>query len=276
MSNIDKNTVSSFGDEWTRFDQLALKEDEHKYLFDKYFHIFPWNILPKNSEGFDMGCGSGRWAKLVAPQISKLNCIDPSIEALKVAKKNLYNFKNINFIHAGVSDKPLPSNSQDFGYSLGVLHHVPDTSLALKKCIEMLKPGAPFLVYLYYRFDNRSFLYFLLWRISDLMRKFISLMPSNLKLIVTNFLAAVLYFPLARFALFGEKIGLKVDGWILSSYRRTSFYTMKTDSRDRFGTPLEKRFTKIEIEKMMTESGLESIRFSDNFPFWCAVGTKKY
>ena len=42
---------------------------------------------------------------------------------------------------------------------------------------------------------------------------------------------------------------------------------MKTDSRDRFGTPLEKRFTKIEIEKMMIESGLESIRFSDNFPF---------
>ena len=37
------------------FDQLSLKNEEHKYLFDKYFHIFPWNILPQNAEGFDMG-----------------------------------------------------------------------------------------------------------------------------------------------------------------------------------------------------------------------------
>ena len=34
-----------------------------------------------------MGCGSGRWAQLVATKISKLNCIDPSKEALEVAKK---------------------------------------------------------------------------------------------------------------------------------------------------------------------------------------------
>ena len=90
MSNIDKKTISSFGDEWARFDQIGLKNQEHKYLFDKYFHIFPWSILPQNAEGFDMGCGSGRWAKLVAPRISKLNCIEPSIEALKVAKKKSF------------------------------------------------------------------------------------------------------------------------------------------------------------------------------------------
>ena len=101
-------------------------------------------------------------------------------------------------------------------------------------------------------------------------------MPSKLKLLITNTLAAVLYFPLARLALFGENIGLKVDNWILSSYRKTSFYTMRTDSRDRFGTPLEKRFTRLEIEKMMVKAGLEEIHFSENFPFWCAVGKKKY
>lgn len=276
MSNIDKKTISSFGDEWTHFDQLGLKNEEHKYLFDKYFHIFPWNILPQNAEGFDMGCGSGRWAKLVAPRISKLNCIEPSIEALNVAKKNLSKTKNVNFINAGVSDKPLKTNSQDFGYSLGVLHHIPDTLAALKNCIEMLKPGAPFLIYLYYKFDNRSFFYVFLWYISDLLRRCISQMPPKLKLLITNTLAAVLYFPLARLALLGENIGLKVDNWILSSYRKTSFYTMRTDSRDRFGTPLEKRFTRSEIEKMMVKAGLEEIHFSENFPFWCAVGKKKY
>ena len=106
-------------------------------------------------------------------------------------------------------------------------------------------------------------------------RRIISIMPSSLKSSLTNIIAMLVYFPLARLALFGEKIGLKVDKWLLSSYRRTSFYTMRTDSRDRFGTPLEKRFTRSEIKSMMLTAGLNEIRFSDHFPFWCAVGKKK-
>jgi hypothetical protein len=50
---------------------------------------------------------------------------------------------------------------------------------------------------------------------------------------------------------------------------------MRTDALDRFGTPLEQRFTRAQITKMMTAAGLENIRFSDGFPFWCAVGFKR-
>jgi hypothetical protein len=50
---------------------------------------------------------------------------------------------------------------------------------------------------------------------------------------------------------------------------------MRTDSRDRFGTPLEKRFSKSQIGKMLESAGLEDIEFSDKAPFWCAVGRKK-
>jgi hypothetical protein len=50
---------------------------------------------------------------------------------------------------------------------------------------------------------------------------------------------------------------------------------MRTDARDRFGTPLEKRFTKNEIYEMMVQSGLEKIRFKNGSPFWTAIGFKK-
>jgi hypothetical protein len=49
---------------------------------------------------------------------------------------------------------------------------------------------------------------------------------------------------------------------------------MKTDALDRFGTRLEKRFTKKEIEHMMQQAGLKNIKFSDHEPFWCACGIK--
>lgn len=275
MNNIDQKTVNSFGDEWKRFNQKKLFGKEHKNLFDAYFHIFPWETLPKKAQGFDMGCGSGRWASLVAPKVSQLTCIDPSDVVLDVAKNRLKDFSNITYVNAGVSDNPLPQNSQDFGYSLGVLHHIPNTVEALKDCVKILKPGAPFLIYLYYKFDNRPLWYALVWRVSDIIRRLISSTPPGLKAILTNLIAFAIYLPLARMSLIAEKIGFNVNNWLLSSYRTTSFYTMKTDSRDRFGTPLEKRFTRLEITEMMQIAGLDNIKFSDRTPYWCAVGQKK-
>lgn len=272
MRNIDPKTVSSFGDEWSRFDQEGVDPVERDFLFETYFGIFPWDRLPDNAQGFDMGCGSGRWAALVAPRVGGLTCIDPSAQALAVAKRRLSHLSNVRFVNASVSDRALAPESQDFGYSLGVLHHVPDTISALRDCVRMLKPGAPFLVYLYYRFDNRPFWFVWLWRISDVLRRITSIMPPKIKSVATDLFAILFYLPLARVALVGEKFGLVVDNWPLSSYRKTSFYTMRTDSRDRFGTPLEKRFTRSEIIEMMQGVGLVNIQFSDSFPFWCAVG----
>lgn len=152
--NLDNKTVDGFGDEWSRFDQTGMADDDARRLFDGYFYVFPWASISKDSEGFDLGCGSGRWAKLVAPKVGQLHCIDPS-DAIKVARKNLKDLKNCIFHCAGVDDIPVVDHSMDFGYSLGVLHHIPDTYAALSSCVQKLKPGAPFLLYLYYAFDNR-------------------------------------------------------------------------------------------------------------------------
>lgn len=271
--NLDADTVTSFGDEWSRFDQFKLSEAEASKIFEEYFAIFPWETLPENASGFDMGCGSGRWARLMAPRIGHLHCIDPS-SALDVAKKALADSPNVTFHQASVDDHPLPVASQDFGYSLGVLHHVPDTAGALASCSALLKPGAPLLVYLYYAFDNRSVAFKLVWRLSDLLRRFVCRLPSTPKHWVTDAIAAVVYYPLARIALFAERAGVNIDSFPLSHYRNHSFYTMRTDSRDRFGTPLEQRFTRAQISSMMEAAGLQQVRFSDNAPFWCAVGIK--
>jgi len=73
--------------------------------------------------------------------------------------------------------------------------------------------------------------------------------------------------------LFLEKLGLDVELMPLSSYRSLSFYTMRTDALDRFGTRLEHRFTAREIKEMMEQAGLNRIAFSDSY-YWCALGYK--
>jgi SAM-dependent methyltransferase len=276
-NNKDQKTVDGFGDEWERFDQSGLDEIEHHELFEKYFSIFPWNSLPDDSVGFDMGCGSGRWSKILAQRVGTLNCIDPS-SALEVAKKNLKDVPNCIFHSAGVDEEPLLPSSQDFGVSLGALHHIPDTAKGIKACVEMLKPGAPFLLYLYYALDNRSFWFRFLWKMSDFVRFFVSKLPHGLRYLVSQIIAITIYWPLARSAKIIEKFGASeslVDTLPLSSYRNLSFYTMRTDALDRFGTRLEQRFTKSDIKLMMEEAGLEGIVFSENNPYWVAVGYRK-
>ena len=273
--NTDSKTVEGFGAEWSKFDQSGLEEGEYDQIFESYFAVFPWDRLPDSPVGFDLGCGSGRWAKKVAPKVGKLVCIDASMEALEVAKQNLGALGNCEFHTASVSDMPIPDDTMDFGYSLGVLHHIPQTQEGINACVSKLKKGAPFLVYLYYAFDNRPAWFRLLWRFSDFFRKGISALPTRVKHLVAELIAFAIYFPLARIALFMEKIGLNVSAFPLSIYRDKTLYTMRTDSLDRFGTRLEQRFTRKEIESMMRQSGLVEIRFSEEMPYWCAVGIKK-
>ena len=273
MKNQDKNTVDGFGDEWSRFDQSDLPQAEQQLLFDEYFSVFPWKNISKESTGFDLGCGTGRWAKSVAPKVKKLICIDPS-SALDIAKKNLSNFDNCVFDSATVDEMPMQDNSMDFGYSLGVLHHVPDTALGIKQCVKKLKIGAPLLLYLYYRFDNRPWWFRIIWFVTDLLRRIVSKMPYKLRYFSSQIISIIVYLPLARFALFLEKLNFNVSNFPLSSYKNLSFYTMRTDALDRFGTRLEQRFTRKEIKNMMQNAGLENIEFSNSKPFWVAVGYK--
>ncbi|MCS6897921.1 MAG: hypothetical protein NZM29_08115, partial [Nitrospira sp.] len=78
-----------------------------------------------------------------------------------------------------------------------------------------------------------------------------------------------------RLALLIEALGGKVDHVPLSAYRRSSFYTMRTDALDRFGTRLEQRFTASQVRAMMEQAGLRDIVFSESEPYWCAVGYRK-
>jgi ubiquinone/menaquinone biosynthesis C-methylase UbiE len=274
MSNVDPGVVKTFGEEWSKFHHPEREAADLQTLFQSYFSIFPWHQLPLKAEGFDLGCGTGRWAHFVAQRVGLLHCIDPSEAALDVARRNLQIHSNCSFHCASVDAIPLADRSADFGYSLGVLHHIPDTEQGIRECACKLKPGAPLLIYLYYAFDNRPAWFRTLWRLSDLIRRFVSKLPFALRSLFCDFTAATIYWPLARISKGVEALGVEVSLFPLSSYRNRSFYSMRTDALDRFGTRIEKRFTRQQIRSMMENAGLERIEFSDS-PCWCALGYRR-
>tara|TARA_Y100001970_G_scaffold283368_1_gene398294 strand:+ start:72 stop:899 length:828 start_codon:yes stop_codon:yes gene_type:complete len=271
-NSLDKKVIKDFGSEWVSYSQGDIPKELEK-IFNNYFSLFPWDKINKDSVGFDLGCGSGRWAKFVSPKVKELYCIEPS-NAIDVAKLNLEDNKNCNFIKSSVHEMPIENDSMDFGYSLGVLHHITKSQEGLNECTSKLKPGAPFLLYLYYSFENRPFWYRLLWKISNYMRLVTSKFPFPIKLFISKVMAIIVYYPLARLALFASKF-IDASNFPLSIYKDKSFYTMQTDALDRFGTRLEKRYTKKETAEMMKKANLENIKFSESEPYWCVIGYKK-
>ena len=91
----------------------------------------------------------------------------------------------------------------------------------------------------------------------------------------TTAIAGVVYWPLARLARIAEGFGIATGAFPLSAYKDSSFYTMRTDSLDRFGTRLEHRFTRAQIASMMEAAGLEQIRFREGIPYWVACGSRR-
>lgn len=273
-SNVDEKVVRDFGLEWEAYNYKDLSQADLQNAFNQYFDIFPFDKISSKSVGFDMGCGSGRWAKLIAPRVGRLNCVDPSEMALLQAKVNLEGFSNCYFECATVASSQLPDASQDFGYSLGCLHHIPDTFKGIQACANKLKSGAPFLLYLYYRFDNKPDWYRFLWKVSDCFRKILCQLPFSIKSILCQVIAIIIYLPLSRAAKICEKVGIDISNFPLSDYRDKPIYFLKTDALDRFGTKLEKRFTKEEIKKMLFDAGFKDVEFSASTPYWVAVAIK--
>ncbi|MFL5728557.1 MAG: class I SAM-dependent methyltransferase [Cytophagaceae bacterium] len=274
QGNVDQDTVSSFGHEWTEFN--SFREDEVRIAGDQYFDIVDSAVVGKESSVLDIGCGMGRWSYYIADRVKFVEAIDPS-EAVFSASEFTSKKNNIRVTQAGVDDIPFADNSFDLVFSLGVLHHVPDTQAAIQQAVKKVKKGGHFMVYLYYSLDNRGFLFKGLFHLSNILRLIISRLPARLKSLVCDCLALMLYMPFVLFSRLIKKIspaGSLYKKIPLSYYSDKSMKIIRNDSLDRFGTPLEQRFSKIQIEEMMKKAGLSNIRFSPNEPYWHALGKK--
>jgi SAM-dependent methyltransferase len=265
--NIDPKTVEGFGREWTTFTQERLSMSERMELFEKFFSLVTWTPKPKRA--LDMGCGSGRWALAVAPLVAELVAADASYEALEVAKRNV-RAGNVSFVQATPDRLPFPNCHFDLIFSIGVLHHVPDTEGAIRSLASKLCSGGTLLLYLYYAFDNRPRWFKLLWRVSDWGRRVISRLPFALRYGLSQIAAVCVYWPLARIARYVPV----PDSWPLKFYATRSFYFMRTDALDRFGTRLEKRFSRKQIVAMLESAELTEIQFSNSDPYWVCKAIK--
>ena len=271
--NIDQKVVNEFGEEWKKFhghDDTIIKK-----CGDEYFDILTEKMVNKDTYALDAGCGTGRWTKYLSSKAGFIEAVDPS-EAIFAADKLLGPIENVRLSKASIDTLPFADQTFDFVMSIGVLHHIPDTRKALKDCVKKVKKGGYFFVFLYYNLDRRGRLYKLIFKLSDLVRKTVCRLPQKMKHGVCDMLAVSLYMPFVLTGRLLKYAGLKrlAEKVPLSGYQNYSFFIIRNDALDRFGTRLEQRFSAKEIIELMQSAGLDNIVISPGIPYYHAVGRK--
>ena len=270
--NLDQGVIDSFGHEWATYDY---GETETSEALDAQFMAYctPIDLTqfnPKTSLAGDFGAGSGRWSSRLTPYFSLVYALEPSDGASTVLKKKYSNDPKIVVLQETVGSNSIPLASLDLAMSLGVLHHIPDTGLAVKDVSRRIKPGGVFLCYLYYSLENKPAYYKMIFRAVDGVRRVISVLPQRVKQLVTSLIAGLVYWPLARFSKVLNKLGINTSNVPLHHYADMPFVMLANDALDRFGTTLEQRFSKAEITEMLrvADFDISTLKFSDKEPFW--------
>ena len=272
-NNIDEKVVEEFGEEWLKFHDFS--DEMISKSVDEYFDILNDKMINKNTYVIDIGCGSGRWAKVIASKAGFVEAVDPS-NAIFAAAKLLKNIDNVRLTKASINTLPFGDETFDFAMAIGVLHHIPDTQQAMKDCVKKIKRGGYFYIYLYYNISHRGFLTRSAFAITNILRRGISRLPAGIKKFICDIIAAIIYLPLVTISRFFNWLGMKhiAKRLPLADYNNKAFFIMRNDALDRFGTRLEQRFTLKQVEEMMIASGLSEIMISNGTPYWHGIGKK--
>ena len=141
--------AQSFSFEWQRWRRTQFDTASRRASLTTF--VASTGRCPEDMAGkvvLEAGCGAGRYMDLMARAGAQIIGIDLS-QAIEVAQENLGHLPNCHFVQGDLMCPPFRAEAFDFVYSIGVLHHTPDTRKAFSGLVPILKPGGEIAVWVY-------------------------------------------------------------------------------------------------------------------------------
>lgn len=142
-----------FGFEWNRHARIYFDKKQRFRIHPIASHLAQklglWSEEVKGKMILDVGCGTGAHAASVAEWgAQEIFCVDLS-SAVQAAYANTKHLDNVHVIQADLFNLPFRPEYFDVVYSIGVLHHTPETAKAFLALVPFLKENGVIAIWVY-------------------------------------------------------------------------------------------------------------------------------
>ncbi len=149
-------TRESFGFEWLRYQVTG--PAENAAFFARATGFGAGDLAGRLT--LDAGCGMGRFTEVAAGLGAEVVGIDLSRSVERAFREDRRRHpslrRNVHFVQGDLMNPPFPPAAFERIFSLGVLHHTPDTRRAFLSLCPLLAPGGRIAVWVYRTFQPEA------------------------------------------------------------------------------------------------------------------------
>ncbi|MBU3906865.1 MAG: class I SAM-dependent methyltransferase [Nanoarchaeota archaeon] len=257
-SEYKSGSQERFGYEWEKFSQII---PEYETQFLKWVYPLKKNDF-KDKTILDAGCGIGRnsyWPLTYGAK--ELLAFDYDKRTIAVARRNLSQFRHAKVIFKSIYDLDL-KNKFDIAFSIGVIHHLANPSLAVKKMVDSVKKNGTVLIWVYGYEGNEWIVKYV-----DPIRKITSRLPLK----IVNLFAYFLSIPLYTYV----KLSPQKSPY-LKQLSRFKFWHLHSIVFDQLIPKIANYWKKEEAEGLLKKAELKDVQiYKVNNNSWTVLGKKK-
>lgn len=264
MTNSSERTISDFGEQFTHY------HDNEGYFGSAAFlaNMLGPLLAIEQIEGArvaEIGSGAGRIVgMLLEAGAAHVTALEPS-DAFKVLKQLFGDRANVNFINQP-GDKLPPTADHDFVFCMGVMQFIPQPGPVVRAARAALKPGGKFIVRVYSKEGNQTYLNLLIYPLR--------LITPKLPHFALAGLVRVLDLGLAAYLQACKVLPLPMRDYFLDVVAKLSTASRRLTIYDQLNPTYVHYYTRHEAEKLL-EGEFENIRlYHHRQTTWTIVGGK--
>lgn len=239
----DQSYADAFGFEWNRHRTTQLDSRSGTRRSHDAFETKTGLSLDdlRGRTVLDVGVGSGRFAEVAAEAGATVFGMDLS-EAVVAAQANLGDRARI--VQADLFHAPFPAATFDIVYSIGVLHHTPDTRAATLAIAKLVKPGGTLAIWVYpHSRTNRA---------SDLYRRITTRLDSETLYRLSGVVARL--HPLRRVPLLRTLLA-----YVLPASHEADLQWRTLDTFDWYAPRFQWKHRASEVTRWFEEAGFDQV-----------------
>lgn len=284
---LHRLTSRAFGYEWNAYRVTPREEDLMTFFWltgadpelhnqlsvDDVFSFYPTEADLEKIDGshlagktvVDVGCGMGKYLAIVSDYAETVIGLDLS-DALVRARAVVKDRRNVHLVQGNILAPPLKLGFADLAYSLGVLHHTPDTHSAFRSSASLVKPGGQLAVWLYPKEkDPGAYADRIHWIQDDVIRPITCRLPPRMLRIVSGMLGRLTFVrdrAAARHQATGSRIARRVAAYagLVAVGRHRDPEIAAFLNFDWYSPQYRSYHTEAELERWYNEAGFDSIR----------------